>query len=55
MGHSSLVKFPKEAGKELLEKDKVQKEEEVSEDTDAVRDTPPAEAIYGVHRKTPNR
>ena len=54
MGHSSLVKFPKEAGKELLEKNEVQKKEEESEDTDAVQDKPPAKATNGVYGKTPN-
>ena len=55
MGHSSLVICPKEAGKELLEKDEVQEEEEVSGDTGTVRDTPPTKAVQGVQGKTPNR
>ena len=55
MGHSSLVKFPKEAGKELLEKDEVQKEKKVSGDTGTVRDTPPTKTVQGVQRKTSNR
>ena len=55
MGHPYLVICPKKAGKELLEKDEVQEEEEVSGDTGTVRDTPPTKTVQGVQGKTPNR
>ena len=55
MGHPYLVIYPKKAGRELLEKDEVQKEKKVSGDTGTVRDTPPTKTVQGVQRKTSNR